>query len=350
VKFHKLFGAEGLPVFQNKMYVEQQEAINCPKGNIELVQNHQTGLIYNAAFDPKSLEYDKDYQNEQAHSNVFKNHLEDVKLIINKYFKDRTAIEVGCGKGYFLEFLNQAGYEVTGVDPAYEGNNPAIIREYFDESLELSSRNIVLRHVLEHIVDPFVFLSSIAEANHGEGLIYIEVPCLDWICEHKAWFDIFYEHVNYFRLVDFQRMFGRIYESGHVFGGQYLYVVADLASLKIPVCSSDDIFNLPPDFMSGIKEACSLANGSKNVVWGGASKGVIFSLYMQRNNIIVDYLIDINPAKQGKYVGVTGLKVLSPKNVISELKTGNNIFVMNSNYLEEIMALSDNKFNYIKVD
>lgn len=350
MKFHKLFEVEGLPVFQNKMYPDRLTATNCPKGNMELVQDHETGLIYNAAFDSSLLEYDKDYQNEQAHSNVFKHHLEDVKTIIDKYCTDRTVIEVGCGKGYFLEYLSQAGYDVTGVDPAYEGDNPKILKEYFDESLGLSSRSIVLRHVLEHIVEPYSFLTSIAKANHNEGLIYIEVPCFDWICEHKAWFDIFYEHVNYFRIADFQRMFGHVHESGHVFGGQYLYIVADLASLKSPVCTTEDIFDLPLDFMAGIKDVCSLVSDSNNAVWGGASKGVIFSLYMQRNNINVSHLIDINPAKQGKYVGATGLKVLSPEDAMNELKEGENIFVMNSNYLEEIIVLSENKFNYIKVD
>ena len=203
---------------------------------------------------------------------------------------------------------------------------------------------------MEHVIDPYSFLTSIAKANHGEGLIYIEVPCFDWICEHKAWFDIFYEHVNYFRLADFQRMFDCVYESGHVFGGQYLYVVADLASLKSPVCSDEDIFNLPSDFMSDIKNICSSASDLNSAVWGGASKGVIFSLYLQRNNVNISHLIDINPAKQGKYVGATGLRITAPKEALKELKDGDSIFVMNSNYLEEIIRLSDDRFNYIKVD
>ena len=91
----------------------------------------------------------------------------------------------------------------------------------------------LLRHVLEHIQDPVSFLAEIANANQG-GQIYIEVPCFDWILEHKAWFDLFYEHVNYFRLDDLRRMFGTVHEAGHLFGGQYLYVVADLASLRDP--------------------------------------------------------------------------------------------------------------------
>jgi hypothetical protein len=44
----------------------------------------------------------------------------------------------------------------------------------------------------------------------------------------QSWFDLFYEHVNYFRLDDLRRMFGTVHEAGHLFGGQYLYIVADL--------------------------------------------------------------------------------------------------------------------------
>jgi SAM-dependent methyltransferase len=224
----ELFKAQGLPIFQNKMYVDQRSAIQSPTGDIVLVQNLETGLIYNTAFDVDLLAYDRDYQNEQAHSTVFQRHLNEVKKILDKLFTNKSAIEVGCGKGYFLEYLAEAGYEMTGVDPAYEGNNPKVIKTCFDKSLGFSAENIILRHVLEHMADPFNFLKSIALANDNKGKIYIEVPCMDWIVEHKAWFDIFYEHVNYFRLNDFYRMFQTIYESGHVFGGQYLYVVADL--------------------------------------------------------------------------------------------------------------------------
>lgn len=346
----ELYKASGLPVFQNKMYNSHDEALNCPVGEIRLVQDDRTGLIFNAAFDPNLLDYDQDYQNEQAHSTVFQKHLQDVKVIIDRYFSTHVAVEVGCGKGYFLEYLNQLGYRITGVDPAYEGSNPDVIKACFDQSLGITSENIILRHVLEHMQDPFVFLSSIAAANGGKGRIYIEVPCFDWICDHKAWFDIFYEHVNYFRLSDFGRMFKTIYEAGHVFGGQYLYVVADLASLRMPVAEAADRFEFPMDFLAGIDAFVAKSGTNRRAVWGGASKGVIFTLMMQRKGMSVDYLIDINPAKQGKFVGVSGLRVSSPEEAVSALDDNDDIFVMNSNYLDEIVIMSGNRFNYIKVD
>lgn len=350
MSYRELFKIEGLPVFQNKMYEDKESAINCPQGDVVLVQDLQTGLIFNSAFDPSLLEYDQDYQNEQAHSGVFKRHLDDVKSIIEKHFINKSAIEVGCGKGYFLEYLSQAGFAITGIDPAYEGNNPKVIKACFEPSLGVSSENIILRHVLEHMKDPYSFLCAISSANGGRGKIYIEVPCFDWICHHRAWFDIFYEHVNYFRLADFHRMFGKVYESGHVFSGQYLYVIADLSSLRKPDCSERDLFDLPADFVSGIHDICTSEKTSRNAVWGGASKGVIFSLHMQRHHFEINYLIDINPAKQGKYIGATGLKVSAPEEAMTNLKDGDDIFVMNSNYLDEIVKLSANRFNYIKVD
>jgi SAM-dependent methyltransferase len=231
MRHRQLFIARGLPVFQNKMFTDQASAIACPTGDIVLVQDMETGLIFNAAFDERLLQYDVDYQNEQAHSSYFQAHLANVGSIVDRHFSSKSLIEVGCGKGYFLEYLADAGYNITGIDPVYEGDNPNIIKAPFESKLGKSADGIILRHVLEHISDPLAFLEIVAEANGRQGLIYIEVPCFDWICENNAWFDIFYEHVNYFRLDDFQNIFGSIREIGRVFGGQYQKIFC-LASTK----------------------------------------------------------------------------------------------------------------------
>jgi len=351
---HKeIFRVEGLPVLQNRMFPTVAAALASAKGDVVLVQDVRTGLISNDAFDPSSLAYDQDYQNEQACSGVFKRHLNDVAAVINKHFRGKSLIEVGCGKGFFLEHLRTLGFNITGIDPAYEGDSPNVVKAHFESSLGLSADGIVLRHILEHIPDPLSFLAKIASANGGKGAIYIEVPCFDWICDHRAWFDIFYEHVNYFRLQDLFRMFGQIHESGYVFGGQYLYVIADLVSLRTPRAEQNNHVELPKDFLAGVDRAASLVGTNlnrRNAVWGGASKGVIFSLYMQRAGLTIDEIIDINPAKQGRYLAGSGLKVSAPEEALDRLVSADNIFVMNSNYLNEIVAQSRNKFSYHTVD
>ena len=98
------------------------------------------------------------------------------------------------------------------------------------------------------------------------------------------------------------------------------------------------------------KSLAKIAKAKRNAIWGGASKGVIFALYMQRAGVNIDLIIDINPAKQGKFIAASGLKVSSPEDGLKMLQQGDDIFVMNSNYLQEIIQLSNNQFNYMKVD
>ena len=203
----ELFRAEGLPVLQNRAFASVTEAKAAPTGDVVLVQSKQTGLVFNAAFDPALLRYDGEYQNEQACSGVFREHLADVAAIVGRHFKGRRLIEVGCGKGYFLEYLAALGYRVTGIDPAYEGDNPRVIKAPFERGLGLSADAIVLRHVLEHVPDPLAFLSDIADANGGRGSILIEVPCLDWILAHRAWFDVFYDEEAAGRLNSLDNLF-----------------------------------------------------------------------------------------------------------------------------------------------
>jgi SAM-dependent methyltransferase len=349
MKQRELFRVNQVPVLQNKMYGTEAEAINCPKGDIVLVQDTETGLIYNSASNQDLLVYDSSYENEQAYSEVFQQHLRDVMRTVDRHFKGKTLIEIGCGKGYFLNHLQNRGYKITGIDPAYVGEDDNIVKSCFKSGLGITAEGIILRHILEHIPNPFEFLLSIVEANGDKGLIYIEVPCLDWILQHRAWFDIHYEHVNYFRLKDVEKMFGNVLESGYLFGKQFLYIVADIATLQKPKATKKDTIEFPQDFLDSVNKCASLfKQGKQHAIWGGASKGVVFALYMKRSGVKIDMAVDINPAKQGKYLAGSGLRVYSPKETLKTLRAGANIFIMNSNYGKEIIDQCRNKpFTYM---
>lgn len=344
-----LYEQRDLPVFQNRMYATAAEARACPTGDVRLVEDADTGLVSNMLFNPDLVVYDRHYQNEQGVSRLFRRHLEDVAGIVERLLGRDAIVEIGCGKGLFLEMLLERDFDISGFDPTYEGTNPRIAKTFFGPGVGVSGKGLVLRHVLEHIPGPYEFLRDLQAANGGGGLVYIEVPRFDWICEHRAWFDIFYEHVNYFRISDFHRMFARVVESGPIFGGQYLYVVADLATLRKPSIDLADRIHFPSGFTKRLEEAAKTASGP-SAVWGGASKGVIFSLLKGRYGQPVNMVIDINPAKQAKYLPATGLLVEAPETALARLSPGATIYVMNSNYADEIRALSGNAYNYVLVD
>ncbi len=71
---------------------------------------------------------------------------------------------------------------------------------------------------------------------------------------------------------------------------------------------------------------------------------------MERAGAKIDIVIDINPAKQGKYLAATGIKVQSPAEAMQRLAFGADLFVMNSNYLSEIQDITKQSFNYLLVD
>jgi hypothetical protein len=77
---------------------------------------------------------------------------------------------------------------------------------------------------------------------------------------------------------------------------------------------------------------------------------VTYSLLKSRHGQPVDMVIDINPAKQGKFLPATGLMVQSPEHALAKLPHGSTIYVMNSNYLEEIRMLSHNAYTYVGID
>lgn len=350
MKMEPLLRLDGLPVLQNKVYPSGEAARDTVRGTLVLQEDPVTGIVTNAAFDPHLLEYDADYQNEQACSPSFQEHLREVMQILRRNLAPGRILEIGCGKGFFLEQLIAAGYDAIGIDPAYEGSRASVIRAPFSRDLGISAPGLVMRHVLEHIQDPMAFLASIAEANGNAGTVYIEVPCLDWICARRAWFDLFYEHVNYFRPSDFARMFGRVHAMGHLFGGQYLYVVADLASLRRQPPAGPRAA-LPTGFMDGVQACGAIAGRSATppAIWGAGSKGVLFAHHLAAE-VGFACMIDINPVKQGRFAAGTGLPIVSPAEALQSLPRGTTVFVMNPNYFDEIAGEASGRFHLVNVD
>lgn len=340
-----LYKIDGVPTVQNRVYETAAQAINCQRGDIRLSHHPDTGIVTNLAFDEKLVCYDRSYNNEQSLSAAFQQHLIEVAATIRRGLGTTNLFEVGCGKGAFLERLREDGCEIGGCDPTYEGTNANVHRSFFNESLGVSGKNLILRHVLEHVANPLGFLQLLAETNHG-GKIYIEVPCLDWIIAKGTWFDIFYEHVNYFRQDDFLRIFRHV-EVTKLFGGQYLGVVADLRNLqtaeKIKTLSSRSCeVKFPSEFCSP-----DIRNATANdVIWGAASKGVIYAIVREKLGVPLASAVDINPAKQGRHLPVTGIPVISPAEFMRQATAKKQVVVMNSNYLNEIRTLTENRFTY----
>lgn len=340
-----LYRAVGIPAMQNMLFSTKAEALAAPSALLELCQD-QTGLVSNRAFNPAVVAYDDKYQNDQGYSLCFRKHLDEVCELCCGYLtsKESLIVDIGCGKGGFVELLRDKGINAIGYDNAYQGSSTYIRRSFFSIDSHDRGDLLTLRHVLEHIPSPWDFLESIAAANNYQGLLYVEVPDLEWILEHRSYFDLFHEHVNYFRWDDFLLRFGAgvIFKSKS-FGGQYLSVIINLGSVSDCRCSlaleGDYDLQAAFDQLSEHEDRtyAALTEAHKIVLWGAAAKGVMFAAKSPeaiRRKMI--YAIDINPRKQGQFMPISGIEVVDPAMGVTRLEPSTLVVIVNPNYEQEI--------------
>ena len=334
-----------LPVIPNSPL---RSGIQTKHGEFQLKAFGSFGFVQNVAFDESLIEYDENYQNDQSRSLKFNRHMETVYATIKSYFpKGSSLVEVGCGKGAFLDIVKKDEYfEYSGYDATYEGSDKRIFSRYLRDGDNLHADMVVLRHTLEHIKHPQSFLAMLKGVFNEDAMIYIEVPQFEWIEKNKTLFDFTYEHVNYFTSKSLCSFFANVIEYGDIFDEQYQFCIARLSSLQLgewgmfndPVKWTDYHFDEYVDhFISSFE---FLKSESRIWVWGGATKGVLFLKHLKDTGFPIHKnvlsIIDINPSKQGLFAPSTGVPIKSPTALFDECKAGDLVLVMNPAYLDEI--------------
>ena len=337
-KLSIIYTASDMPVFQNKAYKTINQARNIITGNVNLVLCLDCGFVFNVDFDNKVMDYDDQYQNEQAHSTYFKEYLHGlINLFIKRKFRKKKIVEIGCSKGFFLEMLRNKGFDVVGFDPAYPGTESCVIKDYYSDKYSyLDADLIILRHTLEHIQNPLQFLHAIANSAKPDAKIFIEVPSFEWIENKRAFWDIFHEHCNYFTIKSIANLFHNS-EQGLLFNDQYMYLIADLKDLckqitPSRILSPDSKVSKMVDVLKFYRKFVHDHPGL--IVWGAAAKGVTFVNLTDPYREFITNLVDISPEKQGRYIAKTGHQIISPAQ-ICEIGSG-EVLIMNDNYYYEI--------------
>ena len=334
-----------LPVTPNAPILKNGNQI---EGDFQLKKFGSFGFLKNVKFNPDLIIYDKNYQNDQSFSPRFKVHLSDTyKLIKTKFTNGSKLVEVGCGKGTFLDLVKKDNYfKYEGFDNTYEGDDPLIHSRYLTSEDRIYADIVVLRHTLEHIQAPHKFLEMLNIIFGNNALIFIEVPQFDWIDKSKVIFDLSYEHVNYFNTRSLCSLFSRVLDFGDFFEGQYQYCFAKLSLLDKENWKNFDLesnwksFDISEYYKKFNSNIDFLKSKQRIWIWGGASKGVLFlnhlsNLYPLLFKKVVG-VVDLNIKKQSFYTPSTNIKIISEKEMFYKAKKGDVVLVMNPNYYDEI--------------
>jgi len=180
------------------------------------------GLVQLAEVVPADLFY-QDYKFTGMASAGYANYLDSVATTLTREWgvQGRRVLEVGCGNGYLLERIRDAGGNtVFGYEPSARLRGECRDRgvetngEYFTPgSLSgcpvLPTDVTIIRNVLEHVDDLDEFMQAASAAVASGGLLVIEVPDLEAILVHGVPFHFFHEHLSYFSVDSLSRLMTR---------------------------------------------------------------------------------------------------------------------------------------------
>ena len=236
-----------------------------------------------------------------------------------------------------LEVLDQKpsvvlGYPKTIIIDEKEKNHDIDTFEYQDHMGDL----ICCRHVLEIVQNPKEFLRLVrrAIAERTDTVVYFEVPNALYAFRDSVIWNIVYTNGSYFTPNSLAQLFTICdFDVLSVMScfedDQYLGI--DAAPAKSSVKGGGRSSAFPNDMFSTLtlftekyqlkvdywQEKLSDAEkyGQRLIAWGAGARAISF---LNTYNIAqqIEYVVDINPAKQDKYLPVTGQRVVPPEFIV----------------------------------
>ncbi len=166
-----------------------------------------------------------------------------------------------------------------------------------------------------------------------------------------AFWDFCYEHCNYFNE---DSLSAAVRHAGFVplasraaFGEQYRWIEGVTANgepardARRRAAHADTLTSYAAHERAEIVEIRQRlgelkAGGAAVVIWGMATKGIIYSLLVDPDLTLIDFAIDVNVNKQGCFVPTTGRPIEAPTALLRARGRRVTVVVMNMNYAQEI--------------
>jgi len=369
-ELHVFHEASGVPANSCILLESRETAVRYPRGDVRLAFCAVCGFISNVAFDPVLTEYSGRYEETQGFSPTFQGfHHQLASALVERHsLRGKDIIEIGCGKGEFLKLLCDLGENRgLGFDPGYSeergealgASRFEVVRDFFsDRYTDREADFVACKMTLEHIARPYAFLdAAIRTVRAPNGVVFIQVPESRRILAECAFEDIYYEHCSYFTAGSLGRLVERlgfaVTRAETEYGDQYLTVEATPRGSATAGCMTapadrDEVAALVVTFPPRMKETLAgwgdrlsawRKAGKRAVVWGSGSKGVSFLTTVPDATGLVDYVVDINPYRQGYFMAGTGQQIVAPK-ALGDIRP-DVVVVMNRVYVPEISRTLD---------
>ena len=263
-------------------------------------------------------------------------------------------VEIASNDGYLLQYFVEKGIPVLGVEPAanvakaaVERGVPTVVRFFGRQTAGDLARDpgpadlIVGNNVLAHVPDINDFVGGLKSLLAADGVVTMEFPHLWRLMEDNQFDTIYHEHFSYLSFSTVRQVF-----AAH---GLRLFDVERLGthggSLRVFACHRDAPRASEPrvdELLDAEKAAGFLSierygsfapqveetkrallefliaarrDGKSIAAYGAPGKGNTLLNYCGIRTDFVDYAVDRNPYKHGRYTPGTHIPIYPPERI-----------------------------------
>ena len=298
--------------------------------------------------------------------------------MINRFGLDKSSfvVEVASNDGYLLQYFVKQDVPCLGIEPAANVAKAAVdigvptLVEFFGRDLarKLASEGkqadlIAGNNVLAQVPDLNDFVAGLKILLKPNGVVTIEFPHLWCLMQENQFDTIYHEHFSYFSFITAEKIF-----AAH---GLTLFDVEELSthggSLRIYTRHAEDVSKPVSErvlelhrreqaagfdriefytaFAKQVEETKrklldfliqAKREGKQIAGYGAPGKGNTLLNYCGIRTDFLDYTVDRNPYKQGKFLPGTRIPIFHPDR-IAETKP-DYVFILPWNFKDEIMS------------
>ena len=292
---------------------------------------------------PRETLFRSDYVYHSSYSSSW---LEHSRSYVRKMIKflnlseNDLVVEVASNDGYLLQFFADSKVQVLGIEPAAGVANLAIAKkiptmiEFFGVTVAKKlAKNpkpklIIGNNVLAHVPNLHDFIEGFSILVADEGIITFEFPHLLNLLKNNQFDTIYHEHYSYLSVTALLPLMARYrlkiinVEKLPTHGGSIRVFIAknesnwaidrsvqimiqeeaqyDPRHKKIYESFQKNILNIKSNL---VNELLRGKESKKRIAaYGAAAKGVTLLNYCGIKSDLIDYVVDLNPNKQGNFL------------------------------------------------
>jgi SAM-dependent methyltransferase len=322
--------------------------------------------------------FDEDYPYYSSFSDELLEHSRDnaLRLIEERGLDARSlVIELASNDGYLLRNFAERGIPVLGIDPApgpaaaADAIGIPTLRAFFGDDLARELRDqgkradvVIANNVLAHVPDLNGFVAGIATVLKPEGVAVIEAPYVKDLIDRCEFDTIYHEHLCYFSVSALVPLFARHglslnrVEHYPIHGGSLRLFIEPserpqesvrrfLEEERRSGLVDVEYYRAFSSRVAAVQESLRTllgslkAEGKRIAGYGAAAKGATLLNSTGVGGDLLDFVVDRNVHKQGKYMPGLRIPIRDPSHLLEARP--DYLLLLAWNFKDEIIRQQD---------